>query len=110
MLTSLSVVIIGAIMLSVLSSFTPNLTALGARGDSPVQRIAAPDVDQAPEAVAESAGVPRESAERPAVEEAAPEEEPVKEEEARVASSGEGGGDQATQPQEQQEPEQAAGP
>ena len=105
LLTSLGVVVVGAIMLSILSSFTPNLTALAARGDSPVERIAAPDVDRAPEAVAEGAGASQETAEEPVVEEKVAQERPAKEETARAESSGDGGGDQA-----ENEPEQAAGP
>lgn len=103
---SLGVVVIGAIMLSVLSSFTPNLTALSGGGEaSPITRVASPEGNRAPEAVAEGAAAPRESAEEPAVE-----EKPVKEEKAQAESSGGGGGDQARQEQEKKEPEQAAGP
>ena len=107
---SLGIIVIGAIMLSALSSFTPNLTALGAQGDSPVERVAAPDVDRAPEAVAKDAGAAQETAEKPPVEEKAAEEKPVEEEQAQAESSGDGGGDQAGQAQDQKEPEQAAGP
>ena len=106
LLTSVGVVVIGAIMLSVLSSFTPNLTALGAQGDSPLQRVAAPDVDQAPKPVAENAGAAQETAETPAVEDKAAEERPVEEEKAQAESSGDGGADQA----KQEGSEQAAGP
>lgn len=107
---SLGVVVIGAIMLSALSSFTPNLVSFGGGGDSPVKRVAAPDVVRAPEAVAEDAAAPRESAEKPAVEEKAAEEKSPEEEKARAESTDNGGGDQARQEQDQKEPEQAAGP
>ena len=105
---SLGVVVIGAIMLSALSSFTPNLVSFGGGGDSPVKRVAAPDVVRAPAAVAEDVAAPLESAEKLAVEEKAAEEKSSGEEKVRAESSGNGGGDQARQ--EQKEPEQAAGP
>ncbi len=104
---SLGVVVIGAIMLSALSSFTPNLMSFGGEGDAPVKRVAAPDVVRAPEAVAENAATPLESAQTPAVEEKAAEEKSSEEEKARAESSGSGEGEQAKQEQAQKE---AAGP
>lgn len=91
-------------MLSVMSSFGSNLTASAAGVDSPVKRVADPDVDRAPEAVAEGAGT-QESVEEPAVE-----EKPAGEEKARAESSGTGGEDQGKQEQAQNEPEKAEGP
>ncbi len=102
LLTSMAVVVVGALMLSFMSSFGPSLTASVGGGDSPVKRVAAPEVGSAPEPVAEGAGASQEVAAEPAVE-----EKPAGEEKAEASGGGE---DQGKPEQAQKEPEQAAGP
>ena len=106
LLVSAAVVVIGAIMLSSLNFFSPDITASVGEGDSPVKRVAAPEVDRAPEAVAEDAVASQETVEEPAVEE----KKATEEESARAQSSGgaEAGG--GGQEKAQEEPKQAAGP
>ena len=107
LLVSLAVVVVGAIMLSSLKPFSPNPTASAGEGNSPVKRVVSPEVDRAPEAVAEGAGTQQESAQESVVEEkAVAEEKPAAEKEkAQAETSGNDGKDQA-----KKESEQTSGP
>jgi sortase A len=98
LLVLVAVVVVGAIMLSSLDPFSPNLTASAGEGDSAVKRVAAPKVDRAPEVVAEGKGTPQESGE----------EKAVGEEKTQAESSGDAGGRE--QEKAQQGAKQAAGP
>ncbi|CAA9405027.1 MAG: Sortase A, LPXTG specific [uncultured Rubrobacteraceae bacterium] len=107
LLVSLAVVVVGAIMFSSLRPVT-NLSAASAE-TGPVQRVDAPAVDRAPEAVAQvEAAEVRSEEQKAAVEEekVAEEERAAGEEKAQAQSSG--GGDEAEKAQS--EPEQATGP
>ena len=57
LLVSFAVVVVGAILFSSLNPFSPNLMASSAEA-GPVQRVASPSVDRAPEAVPEEGVVP----------------------------------------------------
>lgn len=106
LLVSLAIVVVGAIMLSSMNPFSPDLTASGDGGNSPVKRVESPQVDRAPEAVAENAGAAQETAEEPAAEEKSAGEQKAQAE--NSSNSGENADDKA---QEQKEPEkQASGP
>ncbi|QIN82673.1 sortase [Rubrobacter tropicus] len=106
LLVSVAIVVVGAIMFSSLSPFSPDLVASGGEEASPVNRVESPEVDRAPEAVAENAGASRETVDEPAVEEKAAEEE-----KAQAESSGNGGENAGDKEQAQKEPEQqASGP
>ncbi len=105
LLVSTAVVVIGAIMLSSLNFFSPDTTASVGEGDSPVKRVAAPEVDRAPEAVAEDAVASQETVEEPAVGEKATEEENAQAQSSGGAEAGGGGQEKA-----QEEPKQVAGP
>jgi sortase A len=106
LLVSAAVVVLGAMMLSSLNPFSPDLTASGGQEASPVERVDAPQVEKAPEAVAEDVAAPQETAEEPAVEEKA-----AAEDEAQAESSGNGAESADNKAQDQKESEQqASGP
>lgn len=103
---SLAIVVVGAIMLSSMNPFSPDLTASGDGGNSPIKRVESPQVDRAPEAVAENAGAAQETAEEPAAEEKSADEQ-----RARAENSSNGGEKADDEAQKQKEPEkQASGP
>jgi sortase A len=105
LLVSVAIVVVGAIMLSSMNPFSPDLTASGG-GDSGVKRVVSPEVDQAPEAVAENAATPQETADEAAVEEKA-----VEEDKAQAEGSGNSGEKADDKAQEKKEPgQQASGP
>ena len=111
LLVSAAIVVVGAIMFSSASPFSPDLAASTGGEGSPVKRVDSPEVDRAPEAVAENAGASQETADDPAVEEKAAEKEKAQAESSGNAGKKAGNEEQDQKKSAQKEPEQqASGP